>query len=201
MDGWNYFNYFTEIEEYFWKKRGAHLLVSPLDWAIMETWQKAGVPLEAVRRHQVANPMVLIDEIDKAGASRHNGALVSALLPFLEPENARAYPDPYVQSEVDLAHVNYILTCNDDSVLPAPLKDRLRIIRLPRPTIAHLPALARGIVADIAKERGGDARFFPGLNDPELAVAEALWARGGSVRRLRAIVERLLAYREEKPRQ
>jgi hypothetical protein len=48
MDGWNYFNYFTEIEAYFWKKRGAHLLVSPLDWAIIETWQKAGVPLEAV---------------------------------------------------------------------------------------------------------------------------------------------------------
>ena len=47
MDRWNYFNYFTEIEEYFWKKRGAHLLVSPLDWAIMEAWQKAGVPLEA----------------------------------------------------------------------------------------------------------------------------------------------------------
>src|ERR1700674_326847 len=47
MEGWNYFNYFTEIEEYFWKKRGAHLLVSPLDWAIMEAWQKAGVPLEA----------------------------------------------------------------------------------------------------------------------------------------------------------
>ena len=48
MEEWNYFNYFTEIEEYFWKKRGSHLLVSPLDWAIMETWQKAGVPLEAV---------------------------------------------------------------------------------------------------------------------------------------------------------
>jgi len=47
MENWNYFNYFTEIEEYFWKKRGAHLLVSPLDWAIMETWQNAGVPLDA----------------------------------------------------------------------------------------------------------------------------------------------------------
>ncbi len=47
MDNWNYFNYFTEIEEHFWKKRGAHLMVSPLDWAIMETWQKAGVPLHA----------------------------------------------------------------------------------------------------------------------------------------------------------
>jgi hypothetical protein len=44
----NYFNYFTEIEEYFWRKRGAHLLVSPLDWAIVETWQKAGIPLTAV---------------------------------------------------------------------------------------------------------------------------------------------------------
>jgi hypothetical protein len=48
MGGLNYFNYFTEIEEYFWQKRGAHLLVSPLDWAIVETWQKAGIPLSAV---------------------------------------------------------------------------------------------------------------------------------------------------------
>lgn len=47
-DSFNYFNYFTEIEEHFWRKRGAHLLVSPLDWAIVETWQKAGIPLPAV---------------------------------------------------------------------------------------------------------------------------------------------------------
>lgn len=46
----NYYNYFTEVEEYFWRKRGAHILVSPLDWAIVETWQKAGIPLEAVLR-------------------------------------------------------------------------------------------------------------------------------------------------------
>lgn len=50
MPEFNYFNYFTEIEEYFWQKRGAHLLVSPLDWAIVETWQKAGIPLSAVLR-------------------------------------------------------------------------------------------------------------------------------------------------------
>jgi hypothetical protein len=48
MTDFNYFNYFTEIEEYFWRKRGAHLLVSPLDWAIVETWQKSGIPLTAV---------------------------------------------------------------------------------------------------------------------------------------------------------
>ncbi len=48
MDPFNYFNYYTEIEEHFWRKRGAHLLVSPVDWAIVETWQKSGIPLEAV---------------------------------------------------------------------------------------------------------------------------------------------------------
>ncbi|HUJ33338.1 MAG TPA: hypothetical protein VLY23_18800 [Candidatus Acidoferrum sp.] len=48
MESFNYFNYFTEIEDHFWRKRGAHLLVSPLDWAIVETWQKAGIPLAAV---------------------------------------------------------------------------------------------------------------------------------------------------------
>jgi hypothetical protein len=48
MYSFNYFNYYTEIEEYFWRKRGAHLLVSPLDWAIVETWQKAGIPVSAV---------------------------------------------------------------------------------------------------------------------------------------------------------
>jgi hypothetical protein len=48
MEPFNYFNYFTEIEEHFWRKRGAHLLVSPLDWAIVETWQKAGIPLNTV---------------------------------------------------------------------------------------------------------------------------------------------------------
>lgn len=49
-DAVNTFGYFTEIEEYFWKKRGAHLLVSPLDWAIMESWQRAGIPVGAVRK-------------------------------------------------------------------------------------------------------------------------------------------------------
>ena len=46
----NYFNYFTEIEEHFQRRRGTLLLMSPLDWALMETWKNAGIPLEAVYR-------------------------------------------------------------------------------------------------------------------------------------------------------
>ena len=46
----NYFNYFTEIEEHFQRRRGSILLLSTLDWALIETWREAGVPLEAVLR-------------------------------------------------------------------------------------------------------------------------------------------------------
>ncbi len=45
-----YFNYFTEIEEHFQRCHGTLLLLSPLDWALMETWKDAGIPLEAVLR-------------------------------------------------------------------------------------------------------------------------------------------------------
>lgn len=44
----NYFNYFTEIEEYFWKKRGTAMLLSTLDWALIDSWKQAQIPLEAI---------------------------------------------------------------------------------------------------------------------------------------------------------
>ncbi len=46
----NYFNYFTEIEDQFLRRRGSLLLLSTLDWALIETWREAGIPLEAVLR-------------------------------------------------------------------------------------------------------------------------------------------------------
>jgi hypothetical protein len=46
----NYFNYFTEIEEHFQRRRGSILMLSTLDWALIETWKDAGIPLEAVFR-------------------------------------------------------------------------------------------------------------------------------------------------------
>jgi hypothetical protein len=157
------------------------------------------VALEAIRRHAIANPLILIDEIDKAAADGRNGSLGHALIPFLESETARSFPDPYVQADIDVSHVSYLLTANDDTALPGPLRDRLRVLRLPEPTLDHMIQLARGIIADIARENGGDERWFPDLEDGELAVVEGLW-RGGSVRRLRAIVERILARRESNPR-
>jgi hypothetical protein len=46
----NYFNYFTEVEEHFQRRRGTILMLSTLDWALIETWKDAGIPVEAVLR-------------------------------------------------------------------------------------------------------------------------------------------------------
>ena len=68
----NYFNYFTEIEEYFWKKRGTALLVSTLDWALMDSWKQAQIPLEAVLKG--------IDRtFEKYEARRHRSRRINSL--------------------------------------------------------------------------------------------------------------------------
>jgi len=100
----NYFNYFTEVEEHFQKARGTGLfLMSPLDWALVETWKNAGVPLEAVlrgidvafekwragkRRIQMVNSVaycsqaVLAEAQVMAGLARPAGSRKPAAAPF-----------------------------------------------------------------------------------------------------------------------
>jgi len=68
----NYFNYFTEVEEHFQRRRGAGLLLSTLDWALIETWKDAGVPLEAVLRG-------IDDAFDKYDRRRSKSQKVNSL--------------------------------------------------------------------------------------------------------------------------
>src|ERR1700755_878894 len=65
----NYFNYFTEIEERFQQRRGSLLMLSTLDWALIETWREAGVPLEAVLRG-IDNAFDKHDEKTRRAAGR-----------------------------------------------------------------------------------------------------------------------------------
>ena len=62
----NYFNYFTEIEERFQQRRSSLLMLSTLDWALIETWREAGIPLEAVLRG-------IDTAFDHAAAPGHEG--------------------------------------------------------------------------------------------------------------------------------
>jgi hypothetical protein len=56
----NYFNYFTEVEDEFVRRRGKQLLISPMDWALVESWKNAGIPLHIVLRaiNELSMPMI-----------------------------------------------------------------------------------------------------------------------------------------------
>ncbi len=153
-------------------------------------------PFLAIARANHANPIVLIDEIEKAGTRNDYGRFWDCLLGFLEPETAVRYPDPALQVPLDLSNVSYIATANALDPLPAPLRDRFRIVNFPKPGPEHLDALLPPVIADLVAERGLDCRWIEPLNGQERDVVAAHW-RGGSVRQLRRVVEVILRAREK----
>ena len=78
-------------------------------------------PAQAMSAHGCANPLLVLDELHKAGGSRRNGDPLGALLGMLEPSTARAYFDTSLMCEVDLSAVCWLATANDVVGLAAPL--------------------------------------------------------------------------------
>lgn len=111
-------------------------------------------PFLAISQGMIANPLVLIDELEKAATGQYYGRLWDALLGFLESETSSRYPDPALQATIDLSNVSYVATANDTAPLPGPLRDRLRILKFPTPTRDHLDALVLAVTAEILKEQG-----------------------------------------------
>jgi hypothetical protein len=152
-------------------------------------------PFLAIAQGKIANPLVLIDEIEKAATRGDYGRLWDCLLGFLEPETNARYPDPALQTNIDLSQVSYIATANSVDPLPSPIRDRFRVVAFPKPSADDLDALLPAVVADLARERGLDQSWVPPLDGIERAAVAQHWC-GGSVRRLRRIVEALLRERD-----
>jgi ATP-dependent Lon protease len=153
-------------------------------------------PFLAITQAKHANPLVLIDELEKAATRTDYGRFWDCLLAFLEPETAARYPDPALQTNLDLSQVSYVATANSLDPLPSPLRDRFRVVSFPKPSAADLTSLLPAVIADLSLERGLDSRWVEPLTGTERETIAAHW-RGGSVRRLRRVVEVLLVVREK----
>ncbi|MBK3398059.1 AAA family ATPase [Methylobacterium ajmalii] len=156
---------------------------------------RGSIPLQTALAEGVANFVVGIDEIEKSSPDRRNGSLQDALLPFLERESARQIFDTFIEANVNLSAVSFIVTANTLDGVPGPLRDRLRILEVPSPRPEHLPIVAANLVAEIRAERGLDEAWLPGLDEDELALLARHW-KGGSLRPLRRLVETLVAGRD-----
>ena len=158
--------------------------------------------LQVVRQAKVANPLILIDEIDKTRPDGRNGDIRATLLAMLEPTTSRRWLDECLCVPVDLGAVSWILTANDTDGLRGPLLTRMRVVNVPPPGAEHIDAILLGVRRDLAREFGVDERDVPDL--PEYLESEIRRAcrAGISLRRVRSAYERgiLEMSREERRR-
>lgn len=153
-------------------------------------------PLQAIARFGNANPIFLVDELDKAGTGTHNGRLWDALLPFLDPGSAARFMDPAAMIEVDLSHISYMATANSIAAIPQTLLDRFRVFEIPSPGREHLPAILPTMLKRSAQSRGLRPEWIESFDEAEIAVIRARWTNG-SLRSLQRLVAGILRSREK----
>jgi len=160
----NYFNYFTEIEEHFQRRRGSILMLSTLDWALIDTWREAGIPLEAVLRG-IDSAFDRYDARKHRTARRVNGLgwcaqeVITAAEEMREAAlgTAKAGPatsDPGLEWERIAAHLTRAARQLRTAQLTglatqtsAEVADRLLVLALPASSAPNLEDLERNLTA------------------------------------------------------
>jgi ATP-dependent Lon protease len=139
--------------------------------------------IQAMKDAGTANPVIMLDEIDKVGASYH-GDPASALLEVLDPEQNVDFLDHYLDLRFDLSKVLFVCTANQVDTIPAPLLDRMEVIQLSGYIAEEKLQIARRYLLPRQVERAGLAKGTVKLDAATLRALIDGYARDAGVRRL-----------------
>ncbi|MFP5507405.1 MAG: endopeptidase La [Gammaproteobacteria bacterium] len=149
--------------------------------------------VQAIKEAGVANPVIMLDEIDKIGAS-YQGDPASALLEVLDPEQNAEFLDHYLDLRFDLSKVLFVCTANQLDTIPGPLLDRMEVIRLSGYITSEKLQIARNHLWPKLLERAGIRRGRLQISDAALRHVIEGYAREAGVRglekRLNAIIRK-----------
>lgn len=139
--------------------------------------------IQALKEVEVSNPVLMLDEVDKIGAS-YQGDPASALLEVLDPEQNEAFLDHYLDTRFDLSRVLFICTANQLDTIPAPLLDRMETIRLSGYITEEKIDIAKQHLWPRQLERAGLSNAQLQLSDAGLREVINGYAREAGVRGL-----------------
>ncbi|NCA70931.1 MAG: endopeptidase La [Sphingobacteriia bacterium] len=139
--------------------------------------------LQAMKDAGTANPVIMLDEIDKIGAS-YRGDPASALLEVLDPEQNQDFLDHYLDLRFDLSKVLFVCTANQLDTIPGPLLDRMEVIQLSGYIAEEKLQIAKKYLLPRQIERAGLEAGTVKLDTKTLRALIEAYARDAGVRRL-----------------
>jgi ATP-dependent Lon protease len=142
-----------------------------------------GKILQALRLKKVANPIIMLDEVDKIGAS-YQGDPASALLEVLDPEQNVEFLDHYMDVRFDLSKILFICTANQTDTIPRPLLDRMEVIRLSGYITEEKLKIARNHLIKKQLDKNGLDNSHLRFSKEALRTIIEGYAREAGVRRL-----------------
>jgi ATP-dependent Lon protease len=147
--------------------------------------------IQAIKTCKTQNPLIMLDEVDKIGAS-FRGDPASALLEVLDPEQNKDFLDHYLDVRFDLSKVLFVCTANQLETIPRPLLDRMETIRISGYILEEKLEIARRhLLPKQLKEHGLEPEQVK-LDEDVIAAVIDGWAREAGVRSLENNLKKLL---------